>query len=424
MEIRKKQTWTDNELKLEALKYNTRSDFQKYSQYTYNLVRTQNLLDKYCSHMKGEINYFTDEDLLLYSPKYSNKQKLIFIIINQIDIDSYDIQFEIDGTIVKNVNKYDILSGNIKNPKIVNIKLNNKIKYFYHTVYNEALKYNKRSDFRHQSYNEYDFARREGFLDEICSHMEIILNYYSEEDIKNELNKYETFVEFIIKSPNHYSQARRKNLTYLFDNIRQRKIWSDDDLINEANKYSTVKQFYKNSPSVFCIAYRRGILEKITRNLKKFNKIYWTEEILAEKILECESRIEFKRKYPGGYIFAKKNNILDKYCNHMKVEINQYDYPRIIYAYEFPDKSVYIGLTKNEKARKQHRRNYLKDSVTSYKIKTGLKPIYKRLTEFVPAIEAQKLEKLYIDKYKSENWNILNKTSAGALGGSRFMLTL
>ena len=40
------------------------------------------------------MNNINEIDLLLYSPKYSNKQNLFFKIINKNQNNTYDIQFE------------------------------------------------------------------------------------------------------------------------------------------------------------------------------------------------------------------------------------------------------------------------------------------------------------------------------------------
>lgn len=61
------------------------------------------------------MNNINEIDLLLYSPKYSNKQNLFFKIINKNQNNTYDIQFE-DETILKNIYKFSILEGEIKNP--------------------------------------------------------------------------------------------------------------------------------------------------------------------------------------------------------------------------------------------------------------------------------------------------------------------
>ena len=41
-----------------------------------------------------------------------------------------------------------------------------------------------------------------------------------------------------------------------------------------------------------------------------------------------------------------------------------------------------------------------------------------KLTELIPAKEAQIKEAEFINQYKENNWNILNKAKAGSLGGS------
>ena len=256
-------------------------------------------------------------DLLNYSPKYSNRQSLLFKILNKNDDNTYNIIFE-DNTIINNVYRLQILNGQIFNPNSKN-KIQNRLKIFYHLAYQKAILCKTRIEFSNNYSGLYQNMQRNNWLEDICSHM--------------------------IKLKNN-----------------------------------------------------------------------WTKEECHQKALLCKTRIEFQINYATFYQKAITNNWLDDICLHMISKINPYDYPRIIYVYEFSDKSAYIGLTKNFNIRKASRKYNQRDSVTKYINKTNLVPKIKFLTEFIPAIEAQNKEQEFIDKYRSEGWNILNRKKAGDLG--------
>ena len=258
-------------------------------------------------------------DLLSYSPKYSNKQCLLFKIINKNDNNTYNIKFE-DGTILNNIYRLQILNGEIINPNSNN-KIKKRLLIFYHTAYQLSIKCQSRIEFCNKYSGAYQNMLKNNWINDICSHMLLLKNN-------------------------------------------------------------------------------------------------WTKEQCHEKALLCYSRIEFQNNYSTFYQKAFMNNWLDDICSHMIKKINQLDYNRIIYAYIFEStKTIYIGLTKNFKKRHYSRQYKNNDGVMNYINRTGLQPKIIFLTKFISAIEAQKQEQYFINKYRFENWNILNKQKAGALGG-------
>jgi hypothetical protein len=94
-------------------------------------------------------------------------------------------------------------------------------------------------------------------------------------------------------------------------------------------------------------------------------------------------------------------------------------YNRKIYAFEFPDKSVYVGLTYSpENRKKQHLSDNDKSAVFKYKKETNLSPNFIILSkDFLNPKESQEEEKKTIEKYRTDGWKILNRVAAGALGG-------
>ena len=147
---------------------------------------------------------------------------------------------------------------------------------------------------------------------------------------------------------------------------------------------------------------------------------YWTKERCYELALQCNSRSEFKRKFITPYDNVRKNKWLDDICSHM---IKGNLLKRYIYSFEFDDNCVYVGLTCNIKKRiSEHTTSNInkKESIVYEHInKTGLTPIIKTLTE-IPIDEniAGSVEQIYIDKYLTDGWIILNKRNGGSLGRS------
>lgn len=153
---------------------------------------------------------------------------------------------------------------------------------------------------------------------------------------------------------------------------------------------------------------------------KKYNG-YWTHKRCAKEALLYKSKTMFSKYSKGAYKKARIYGWLDDICKHMSIIGDRKH--KCIYSYEFPDNHVYVGLTYNTKKRQNHRNSDPYDQVTKYIKETGLIPIHKQLTEYIPVDEAIKLENDFIQKYKNENWIILNKNKAGGIGGNTLYWT-
>ena len=318
------------------------------------------------------MNNINEIDLLLYSPKYSNKQNLFFKIINKNQNNTYDIQFE-DETIFKNIYKYLILEGEIKNPNS-NINFNSRIKILFHHCYNKALQCQTRLEFQKKYPNFYKRAQKIKWIDELCSHMIQLRFNYSKQECHEKALLCKSRSEFSIKYTNYYATSSRNQ-------------WTDE----------------------------------ICSHMIQLKHSY-TKQECQEKALLCKSRSEFARNYPNHYQKALRTNWLDEICSHMIFIINQYEYDRIIYAYIFEEtKSVYIGLTNDFKERTRNRRKNKNDTVTKYIKETNLNPKIIFLTDYIPAINARLLEIKFINQYRNDGWNILNKVQGGSLGGGKYL---
>jgi predicted GIY-YIG superfamily endonuclease len=140
---------------------------------------------------------------------------------------------------------------------------------------------------------------------------------------------------------------------------------------------------------------------------------YWTKENCKNEALKYKSRTEFSKCSMGAYSAAKNRyKCLDDICNHMVAVGNKYK--RCIYVYEFSDNYSYVGLTSNIYKRNQR---HLKKGTVYKHIEKNSNYILKQLTNYIDVDNAIKLEHDYVLEYKKNNWNILNKSKTGSLGG-------
>jgi hypothetical protein len=148
--------WTLEGLQAEALKYATRSEFQKGNGSAYNAAGRLNVRDVVCAHMsepKKPNGYWTQERLQAEALKYSSRQEF-----QQKNAAAYKAAGEqkFRDQICSHMSK-------IKQPKGY---------WTLETLKAEALKYDNKVDFRTHSNSAFLTATRKKLLDQICSHME------------------------------------------------------------------------------------------------------------------------------------------------------------------------------------------------------------------------------------------------------------
>ena len=125
----------------------------------------------------------------------------------------------------------------------------------------EALKYSTKTEFRLGSGSAYGAALTNGWLDEICSHMDTIIKkpagYWTKELCHIEALKYPTRTEFELGSKGAYSAAKRNgwldeicshmktqhliDITYMWNTIENPHIWK----FGVSNNYTVEKRINK-----------------------------------------------------------------------------------------------------------------------------------------------------------------------------------
>lgn len=244
-------------------------------------------------------------------------------------------------------------------------------------------------------------------------------------DIVKIAKKYNSLKEFKSKHRDLYSHLQYKNKIQYVCKVaglfRRNENNSMDykKALRAAKSCSSRSQFIKNHK----IAYRyakenklidilyeeSGLVSQVNRN--------WTKEGCAEEAFKYNNRTDFFNKSPA-YHFARRRGWIDEICSHMKPQ-GTYS-RRMLYAFEHPDKSVYVGLTYNYERRYRDHMQNNKTLIKKYK-EIGHKFI--KFDVLYPAHIAAKKEQQLIEDYRRKGWMILNKNKAGGLGGNIEKLT-
>lgn len=251
-----------------------------------------------------------------------------------------------------------------------------KIFWTKERCHEEALKYKYKKDFDKYSHWAYTTSRNNKWLDDICSHM------------------------IPLKKP-----------TGFWNNKENCRI--------EALKYDNHKEFNKYSNVCYEHCLKNKWVEELTSHfIRKFKpKNYWSFDKCKEEALKYETKSNFYNNSKGAYLKALKNNWLNDICVHMQILGSLYK--RLIYVYEFSDNYAYIGLTYNPELRNIHHNYNLKSPIFKHIKQCKEEPILKFLTSYIDVEKAVELEEYYLNFYKNNGWNILNKAKTGAIGNGK-----
>lgn len=300
----------------------------------------------------------------------------------------------------------------------------------YDNCKKSALDCKSRSEFMRKSPSAYSIACREGWITEICSHMVRPLpkRFWTKERCLSEAQKYKSRKDFFIKSNSAYSAASKqgwikdicKHMPY---QQKEPGYWTKDKCRIEALQYKTKAEFRQQSSSAYVATKRNGWIKELCSHMvsvKKHPDGTLTKEYCKKIASKYETKADFQRNNQSIYNKSLKQGWLDSICKHMKYTGNLHS--RAIYAYEFSDKSVYVGLTYNYNQRALRHQTDPRSPVYR-KIKAGIKFKLVQDNEWFSADKIKIEEEKRIQNYRKRNFTILNKAKAGGLGGNSIKWT-
>lgn len=236
----------------------------------------------------------------------------------------------------------------------------------YNSCMAAALTCKTRTEFYARFHSAYMYARRHGFLDEICAHM------------------------------------TTKKASYGY--------WKNKDtLLEHLSQCDNAHEFYKRYKRGYYASKENGWFEEITAPLKdqRFIKNYWTPEKLSEVAANYQRRTEFAKYCGAGFAMCQRAGLLDEVCQHMTSEV--VNSRRTCYAFEFPDQHVYIGISADIERRKHDHLTRKGSKVHDYIMETGNEPELIILNDCLSLEEANLCENEYLSQYKKNGWTLLNK---------------
>lgn len=147
---------------------------------------------------------------------------------------------------------------------------------------------------------------------------------------------------------------------------------------------------------------------------------YWTYEKCYEVAKFCTTSSEFSKRFPVAYNKSKKQKWFNTFSWLIDDRINIItDRIDLVYAYEFIDfQAVYVGRTLIRRKKARDWEHIFEDDPVSRfaKLNNISVPQMRILESDLTLKEGVEKEEYYVNKYKSEGWNVLNKAKTGSIG--------
>jgi hypothetical protein len=239
--------------------------------------------------------------------------------------------------------------------------------------------------------------------------------------LKASAAKYKTRNEWNKAEPNAYCSAKkRKLLDDVCPHMPKPKRWTNEKLKASASKHRTRKEWAKADPAAYRTARDWKVMDEVAPHIPKLRR--WTLKKLKASAACYKTRTAWQRGDSSAYTTAHKRGVLDECCAHMKRIGNRHN--RAIYALEFSDKSVYVGLTHDLAKRKRQHLHKPTSKVMAAKFASSIPFEFKALTDYLPFDEAARLEGDILARYLEDGWTSLNSSVTGSLGTNEVKWTL
>lgn len=291
-----------------------------------------------------------------------------------------------------------------------------------------ALKFSSRKEMKKKDPATYSIIYRRKLQNRLFSHMDYLQkpnNYWTKALLSKEAKKYKYLSDFRAGSPGAYQTAEKRGLLEEIGKALKRQkqangYWSRTRIIKTAQKYTLLTDFRINESAAYCAAQKLGL----TNELRAFLSFdaqpagYWTKDKVLAEAIKYRFRSDFEKGSGSAYQKARRERWLDEVCQHMGRRGNRNQ--RAIYAIEFEDKSVYVGLTHDYEERiKRHiqERSVAGTKMGRCKFKIFYQEAWHSRNDAVIA------ENKLVEEYRLQGWDILNIAKAGSLGGNQIKWT-
>lgn len=242
--------------------------------------------------------------------------------------------------------------------------------------------------------------------------------YWNENTIKEHAKECSSWEEFKGRYSQGYKLGMKLGIIHDIFKLSRKpnNYWTEDLVRVEAIKYNSRVEFKQKAQAASNAAYDLKIMNELFPSKKNPNG-YWTEENIRIEASKFKSKSEFDKNSKTAYRYAIKLGIIDDLNFEAKGSLAK----RCIYAIEFDDNSSYIGLTYNfERRISNHFNDHSRSSSARLHLEANpeIKYVSKMLTGYINKNDAIIMESVFLNQYKVNGFNVLNKAKTGGLGGT------
>jgi|SRR3972149_2806589 len=324
--------WTKENCEKEALKYSSRSNFERGSNGAYDKSLKNNWLNDICKHMitkKKPNGYWTKEKCLEEALKYRTKTDFAKKSSGAYDsvyrnkwVEECCSHMEILGDLYKRLIYVAVFADN---HIYVGLTGNPNKRFDEHLTDNRCIVY------KHINRTELKpkFIKLTDYLDNE--------NASIQEGVFKEKYEKEGYVILNIAKTGSLGSAPRK--------------WTKEKCTEEAKKYESRSEFKIKNNSAYSAVIRNNWGDDCCKHMVRRKKPngYWNiKENCINVALQCESRTEFIQKYPRAHDYACKNKWLEEICSHMKLLKEIWTFEKI-YNIAKNHKTLFEFRTKNKR---------------------------------------------------------------------------
>ena len=139
--------------------------------------------------------------------------------------------------------------------------------------------------------------------------------------------------------------------------------WTFEKAKEAAKKCKTRTEFKTKYVQAYAILRKGGVLDEACLHMPKVNyhPNKWTKEKCIEIAKNYTTVKDLSKDYCGMYQLIRRRKWFNEVCPHLKYTGSYVK--RMIYAYEFEDKTVYVGLTCDLKRRHEEHLTKIDDTV-------------------------------------------------------------
>ena len=255
--------------------------------------------------------------------------------------------------------------------------------------------------------------------------------YWTDERVIEESKKYKTKMEFKKCSSTAYKTACQRKLidgmTWLkTDRHKKRGPRKDHKYTKEVilsfiqeHNCVTFAEFRKLNEYAYNQAKKNNWFDELGLIRNKHEDGYWTKNNVLKVARNYDNKNDFQKNEPSAYKWASEYGLLDKmdWMKPKSFEERKDEHNSVVYVYlDEANRVAYVGLTIDNKVRKQKHKYESNSAVRKYFGKNIPEPIV--LKDNLTILESQYYEDYYKKQYIKDGYELLNVAPTGVNVGS------